>query len=57
MGRTFAPSTCIPTAASLALCRKHPFLFAGTVAENIRYGKPDATDEEVLNAASRGGRR
>ncbi|MFB0543886.1 MAG: ABC transporter ATP-binding protein, partial [Candidatus Bathyarchaeia archaeon] len=27
------------------------FLFQGTVKENIRYGKPDATDEEVIEAA------
>jgi len=27
------------------------YLFAGTVMENIRYGKPDATDEEVVAAA------
>ena len=27
------------------------YLFAGTVMENIRYGKPDATDEEVIRAA------
>lgn len=27
------------------------FLFAGTVAENIRYAKPDATDEEMIDAA------
>ncbi|MEG0036296.1 MAG: ATP-binding cassette domain-containing protein, partial [Oscillospiraceae bacterium] len=26
-------------------------LFAGTVMENIRYGKPDASDEEVIEAA------
>lgn len=26
-------------------------LFAGTILENIRYGKPEATDEEVVNAA------
>ncbi|QUL98754.1 MAG: ABC transporter ATP-binding protein [Candidatus Fermentithermobacillus carboniphilus] len=26
-------------------------LFSGTVSENIRYGKPDATDEEVRTAA------
>ncbi|GAA3113880.1 ABC transporter ATP-binding protein [Nonomuraea salmonea] len=29
-----------------------PFLFSGTVADNIRYPRPDATDEEVLAAAS-----
>ncbi|HEY8455532.1 MAG TPA: ABC transporter ATP-binding protein [Actinopolymorphaceae bacterium] len=28
-----------------------PFLFSGTVADNIRYPRPDATDEEVLRAA------
>ncbi len=27
------------------------WLFAGTVRENIRYGKPDATEEEVIAAA------
>jgi len=29
------------------------FLFAGTVRENIAYGKPDATDEEIEIAAKR----
>ena len=24
-----------------------PFLFTGTVASNLRYGNPDATDEEL----------
>ncbi len=33
-----------------------PFLFTGTVAENIRYGRPEATDEEVAFAASHLGR-
>jgi len=28
-----------------------PWLFAGTIRENIRYGRQDATDEEVLDAA------
>ena len=28
-----------------------PHLFSGTIRENIRYGKPDATDEEVYAAA------
>ena len=27
-----------------------PHLFAGTVRENLRYGKPDATDEEIMAA-------
>ncbi len=28
-----------------------PFLFSGTVMENIRYGRPEARDEDVLKAA------
>lgn len=27
------------------------YLFAGTIIDNIRYGRPDATDEEVIRAA------
>ena len=30
---------------------QEPHLFSGTVRENIRYGRPDATDEEVERAA------
>jgi ABC-type multidrug transport system fused ATPase/permease subunit len=30
-----------------------PFLFAGTVAENIRYARPEANDDEVLASAMR----
>ena len=30
-----------------------PFLFAGTVAENVRYGRPSATDEETEEMARR----
>ncbi len=28
-----------------------PFIFKGTILENIRYGRPDATDEECIKAA------
>ena len=27
-----------------------PHLFSGTVRDNLRYGKPDATDEEIMHA-------
>jgi ABC-type multidrug transport system fused ATPase/permease subunit len=37
--------------ACLGLVTQTPFLFEGTVRENIRYGRPDATDEEVERAA------
>jgi ATP-binding cassette subfamily B protein len=30
---------------------QEPFLFSGTVADNIRYARPEADDEEVLRAA------
>jgi ABC-type multidrug transport system fused ATPase/permease subunit len=30
---------------------QEPFLFSGTLAENIRYGQPDATPNDVVRAA------
>ena len=33
------------------LCASKPHLFTGTIMENIRYGKLEATDEEVIEAA------
>ncbi len=36
--------------ASIGLVLQDPFLFMGTVKENIRYGKPDATDEDIYKA-------
>lgn len=30
---------------------QEPHLFSGTIAENIRYGRPEATDEQVREAA------
>ena len=35
----------------MGLVLQEPFLFSGTVAENIRYGREDATDEEIEEAA------
>jgi len=35
----------------IAIVSQHPFLFNRSIAENIRYGRPDATDEEVRRAA------
>src|SRR5205814_7594582 len=37
--------------AQMALVTQQPFLFNATVADNIRYGRPGATDEEVVAAA------
>jgi ATP-binding cassette, subfamily B, bacterial MsbA len=36
---------------SIAYVSQQPYLFEGTIADNIRYGRPDATDEEVIEAA------
>lgn len=35
----------------IGIVQQDVYLFAGTVYENIRYGKPDATKEEVIEAA------
>jgi ATP-binding cassette, subfamily B, bacterial len=35
----------------IGLVPQSPFLFSGTVADNIRYGRPDASDEVVQLAA------
>ena len=36
---------------SIGIIQQDVFLFAGTIRENIRYGRPDATDAEVVEAA------
>ena len=38
---------------NIGIVQQDVFLFADTVLENIRYGKPDATMEEVVEAAKR----
>ncbi len=36
---------------NIGVVQQDVFLFAGTIYDNIRYGKPDATDEEIFLAA------
>ncbi|WP_353081190.1 ABC transporter ATP-binding protein [Tessaracoccus lapidicaptus] len=36
--------------ARIGLVPQKPYLFSGTIASNLRYGKPDATDEELWDA-------
>ena len=36
---------------SIAYVSQQPYLFEGTIADNIRYGRPDATEEEIIEAA------
>ena len=35
----------------IGIVPQETILFSGTVLDNIRYGRPDATEEEVINAA------
>ena len=36
--------------AAVAIVPQRPYLFTGTVASNLRYGRPEATDEELWHA-------
>ena len=37
----------------IGMVQQDVYLFAGTVMENIRYGRPEATDEEIIEAAKK----
>ncbi|MCA9835899.1 MAG: ABC transporter ATP-binding protein [Trueperaceae bacterium] len=39
----------------LGIVQQTPFLFGGTVRDNIRYGRPDASDDEVIAVANKVG--
>ena len=39
--------------SQIGIVQQDVYLFAGNILDNIRYGKPDATDEEVILAAKR----
>ncbi|MBP5576816.1 MAG: ABC transporter ATP-binding protein [Treponema sp.] len=39
--------------SQIGLVQQDVFLFAGTIKENIAYGKPNATDDEIITAAKR----
>ena len=38
---------------NIGVIAQEVFMFAGTIRENIRYGRPDATDDEIIEAAKR----
>ena len=38
---------------NIGIVQQDVYLFAGSIIENIRYGRPDATDEEVYEAAKK----
>ena len=50
-GHDVADLTLVSLRAQVAMVLDEPFLFSTTVRENITYGRPDATDEQVWAAA------
>jgi ATP-binding cassette subfamily B protein len=38
---------------NIGIIQQDVFIFAGTVMDNIRYGRPDATEREIVEAAKR----
>lgn len=54
-GRSLAEISPVELRSHLAIVPQEVLLFGGTIAENIRYGRPDATDDEVLRASQQAG--
>ena len=50
-GRTLRTRRSSRCGVRLPTFRKNPLLFHRTIAENIAYGRPDATMEEIREAA------
>ncbi len=38
---------------NIGIIQQDVFMFAGTIRDNIRYGRPDASDEEIIEAAKK----
>ena len=38
---------------NIGIIQQDVFMFAGTIKDNIRYGRPDASDEEIIEAAKK----
>jgi subfamily B ATP-binding cassette protein MsbA len=50
-GRDIREVTLKSLRQQIAIVPQDPILFSGTIAENLRYGKPEATDEAIRQAA------
>ncbi len=50
-GHDLAQVTLDSLRNQIGVMMQDTFIFSGTVMDNIRYGKPDATDEEIIQAA------
>lgn len=51
-GQDIAKVTKSSLRRSIAYVSQQPYLFEGTIRENIRYGRPDASDAEIEAAAA-----
>ncbi|PFG29568.1 ABC transporter ATP-binding protein [Paramicrobacterium agarici] len=49
-GSSVAELTRAQRASVIGLVPQKPYLFAGTIASNLRFGRPDATDDELWEA-------
>lgn len=52
-GKDIRDVTQLSIHQNIGIVQQDVFLFADTILENIRYGKPDATEEEVITAAKK----
>lgn len=52
-GRNVKEMTCDSLLENIAMVFQKVYLFQDTIAANIRFGRPDATDEEVREAAKK----
>jgi ATP-binding cassette subfamily B protein len=52
-GRDIRSFDLRPYRRQLGIVPQAPFLFSGTIADNIRYARPEATDGEILRLARR----
>ena len=52
-GQDIQKTTLKSLRSSIGLVQQEVYLFGGTIRENIAYGKPGATDEEIIAAAKR----
>ena len=50
-GRNSRDFTVTAVRSQMAIVMQDVFLFGGTIRENIAYGKPDASQDEIINAA------
>ena len=54
-GRDIKEYTLKSLRGCIGVVQQEVYLFSGTVMENILYGRPDASEEEVMEAAKRAG--